>query len=241
MTALGCQIGYIGPCNLPFPVYVDRSAAAIRNFVGGANEDGYHIRNINWHRDSKIEAIVDLREIKVGDPSPDGKGKIRLKRGIEVGHIFQLGDKYSKSMKANVLNDSGKTTALQMGCYGMGVTRLAGAVIEQNHDESGIIWPHVLAPFEAVIIPINAQKSQKVFDKTEELYAELKDLGCDVILDDRDDVRPGVKFNEWELIGVPHRLVIGEKSLKKNKIEYTHRKKGEALEISKEKAISLIN
>ena len=237
---INCGPGSIGPTQTEIPVYVDRSASSIKNFIAGANEDDYHLKNLNWDRDINISAIVDIREVKEGDPSPDGKGEIRLKRGIEVGHIFQLGDKYSKSLKATVLDEKGASVSLEMGCYGMGVTRLAGAIIEQNYDESGIIWPNSVAPFELVIIPINARKSKVVHDKAEDVYATFLKNGCDVIIDDREDVRPGAKFNEWELIGVPHRIVVGEKSLAKNKIEYRARNLSDTLEISVEDALKII-
>ena len=237
---INCGPGSIGPTQTEIPVYVDRSASSIKNFIAGANEDDYHLKNLNWDRDINISAIVDIREVKEGDPSPDGKGEIRLKRGIEVGHIFQLGDKYSKSLKATVLDEKGASVPLEMGCYGMGVTRLAGAIIEQNYDESGIIWPNSVAPFELVIIPINAGKSEVVHDKAEDVYATFLKNGCDVIIDDREDVRPGAKFNEWELIGVPHRIVVGEKSLAKNKIEYRARNLSDTLEISVEDALKII-
>ena len=237
---INCGPGSIGPTQTEIPVYVDRSASSIKNFIAGANEDDYHLKNLNWDRDINISAIVDIREVKEGDPSPDGKGEIRLKRGIEVGHIFQLGDKYSKSLKATVLDENGTSVPLEMGCYGMGVTRLAGAIIEQNYDESGIIWPNSVAPFELVIIPINAGKSEVVHDKAEDVYATFLKNGCDVIIDDREDVRPGAKFNEWELIGVPHRIVVGEKSLAKNKIEYRARNLSDTLEISVEDALKII-
>ena len=237
---IGCGLGSIGPAGTEIPIYVDRSAASIKNFIAGANEDDYHLKNLNWERDVNISGIIDLREVKEGDPSPDGKGEIRLKRGIEVGHIFQLGDKYSKSLKATVLNEKGENIPMEMGCYGMGVTRLAGAIIEQNNDQSGIIWPKSVAPFELVIIPINAGKSKVVRDKAEDLYKNFLENGCDVILDDREDVRPGAKFIEWELIGVPHRIVISEKGLARNIIEYRARNLMNTLEISAEKALITI-
>ena len=237
---IGCGLGSIGPAGTKIPIYVDRSAASIKNFIAGANEDDYHLKNLNWERDVNISGIIDLREVKEGDPSPDGKGEIRLKRGIEVGHIFQLGDKYSKSLKATVLNEKGENIPMEMGCYGMGVTRLAGAIIEQNNDQSGIIWPKSVAPFELVIIPINAGKSKVVHDKAEDLYKNFLENGCDVIIDDREDVRPGAKFNEWELIGVPHRIVISEKGLARDIIEYRARNLMNTLEISAEEALRTI-
>ncbi|MEC8299351.1 MAG: proline--tRNA ligase [Pseudomonadota bacterium] len=237
---IGCGLGSIGPAGTKIPMYVDRSAASIKNFIAGANEDDYHLKNLNWERDVKISEIIDLREVKEGDPSPDGKGTIRLKRGIEVGHIFQLGDKYSKSLKATVLDEKGESIPMQMGCYGMGVTRLVGAIIEQNNDQSGIIWPKSVAPFELVIIPINAGKSKYVADKAEELYTIFLENGCDAIIDDREDVRPGAKFNEWELIGIPHRIVISEKALARNVIEYRSRDLMNTLELSVEEAMRII-
>ena len=237
---MGCGLGSIGPAGAEIPIYVDRSAASIKNFIAGANEDDYHLKNLNWDRDVKISGIMDLREVKEGDPSPDGKGAIRLKRGIEVGHIFQLGDKYSKSLKATVLDEKGENIPMEMGCYGMGVTRLAGAIIEQNNDQSGIIWPKSVAPFELVIIPINTRKSKDVHDKAEDLYKNFLKSGCDVIIDDREDVRPGAKFNEWELIGIPHRIVISEKGLARNVIEYRARDLMNTLELSAEEALRMI-
>lgn len=171
-------------------------------------------------------AIEDIRDVVEGDPSPDGKGEIRFKRGIEVGHIFQLGDKYSKSMNATVLDDSGKAVVMQMGCYGMGVTRLVGAIIEQNHDESGIIWPESIAPFSVIIIPINAHKSEQVSATAEALYGELTSHGVEVLLDDREDVRPGAKFADAELMGIPHRVVIGDRGLDNGVVEYVNRREG---------------
>ncbi len=223
---IGASIGSIGPQGLSIPIIADRSAAALRNFIAGANKDDFHTGNINWGRDAMATAIEDIRDVVEGDPSPDGKGEIRFKRGIEVGHIFQLGDKYSKSMNATVLDDSGKAVVMQMGCYGMGVTRLVGAIIEQNHDESGIIWPESIAPFSVIIIPINAHKSEQVRATTEALYAELTSHGVEVLLDDREDVRPGAKFADAELMGIPHRVVIGDRGLDNGVVEYVNRREG---------------
>ena len=218
--------GSIGPQGLKMPIIADRSAAALRNFIAGANKNDFHTRNLNWERDAKATAIEDIRDVVEGDPSPDGKGEIMFKRGIEVGHIFQLGDKYSKSMNATVLDASGKAVVMQMGCYGMGVTRLVGAIIEQNHDESGIIWPESIAPFRVIVIPINAHKSEQVRATAESLYAELTDQGVEVLLDDREDVRPGAKFADAELMGIPHRVVIGDRGLDKGVVEYVNRRDG---------------
>lgn len=226
-TALGAGTGSIGPQGLSIPVIADRSAAALRNFIAGANKDDFHTRNLNWERDATATAIEDIRDVVEGDPSPDGKGEIRFKRGIEVGHIFQLGDKYSKAMNATVLDESGKAVVMQMGCYGMGVTRLVGAIIEQNHDDSGIIWPESIAPFRVIVIPINGHKSEQVRNTAESLYTELMGKGVEVLLDDREDVRPGAKFADAELMGIPHRIVIGDRGLDKGVVEYVNRRDGE--------------
>ncbi len=223
---INASTGSIGPQGLSMPIIADRSAAALRNFIAGANKNDFHTRNLNWERDARATAIEDIRDVVEGDPSPDGKGEIRFKRGIEVGHIFQLGDKYSKSMNATVLDASGKAVVMQMGCYGMGVTRLVGAIIEQNHDESGIIWPESIAPFSVIVIPINAHKSEQVRATAESLYAELTAKGVEVLLDDREDVRPGAKFADAELMGIPHRVVIGDRGLDKGVVEYVNRREG---------------
>tara|TARA_B100000809_G_scaffold65614_1_gene62247 strand:- start:2519 stop:4216 length:1698 start_codon:yes stop_codon:yes gene_type:complete len=223
---INASTGSIGPQGLSMPIIADRSAAALRNFIAGANKNDFHTRNLNWERDARATAIEDIRDVVEGDPSPDGKGEIRFKRGIEVGHIFQLGDKYSKSMNATVLDASGKAVVMQMGCYGMGVTRLVGAIIEQNHDESGIIWPESIAPFSVIVIPINAHKSEQVRATAESLYAELMGKGVEVLLDDREDVRPGAKFADAELMGIPHRVVIGDRGLDKGVVEYVNRREG---------------
>ena len=223
---IDASTGSIGPQGLSMPIIADRSAAALRNFIAGANKNDFHTRNLNWGRDARATAIEDIRDVVEGDRSPDGKGEIMFKRGIEVGHIFQLGDKYSKSMNATVLDASGKAVVMQMGCYGMGVTRLVGAIIEQNHDESGIIWPESIAPFRVIVIPINAHKSEQVRARAESLYAELTDQGVEVLLDDREDVRPGAKFADAELMGIPHRVVIGDRGLDKGVVEYVNRREG---------------
>ena len=223
---IDASTGSIGPQGLSMPIIADRSAAALRNFIAGANKNDFHTRNLNWERDARATAIEDIRDVVEGDRSPDGKGEIMFKRGIEVGHIFQLGDKYSKSMNATVLDASGKAVVMQMGCYGMGVTRLVGAIIEQNHDESGIIWPESIAPFRVIVIPINAHKSEQVRATAESLYAELTDQGVEVLLDDREDVRPGAKFADAELMGIPHRVVIGDRGLDKGVVEYVNRREG---------------
>jgi len=224
---IDASTGSIGPQGLSMPIIADRSAAALHNFIAGANKDDFHICNLNWERDVRATAIEDIRDVVEGDPSPDGKGEIMFKRGIEVGHIFQLGDKYSKSMNATVLDASGKAVVMQMGCYGMGVTRLVGAIIEQNHDENGIIWPESIAPFRVIVIPINAHKSDQVRATAESLYAELTAKGVEVLLDDREDVRPGAKFADAELMGIPHRVVIGDRGLDNGVVEYVDRREGD--------------
>jgi prolyl-tRNA synthetase len=221
-TVLDCNAGAIGPVDLPMPFIVDYAAAALVDFVAGANQNGFHHSGLNWQRDTSYTKKTDLRSVVEGDPSPDGEGQLVIKRGIEVGHIFQLGQKYSEAMNATVLNEQGKTNTLHMGCYGIGVSRVVAAAIEQNHDENGICWPASLAPFEVVIVPLNLQKSQAVADATEVLYQQLRNHNIDVLVDDRNE-RPGVKFADMELIGIPHRLVIGDKSLQRGVIEYRAR------------------
>ena len=229
--AINCGLGSIGPVNLKLPIFADRSAVVLANFVCGANKDGYHLTNVNWVRDVPAYSVFDIRDVVEGDPSPDGKGILRFKRGIEVGHIFQLGQKYSTPMNATVLDENGKSVAMSMGCYGMGVSRLVGAVIEQKHDDKGIIWPTSIAPFHVIIIPINAHKSEEVAATAEKLYTDLTGLGIEVLLDDRESYRPGAKFADAELIGIPHRLVIGERGLAKGTIEYANRKSGESSDL----------
>lgn len=240
-TVVGADLGSIGPQDLSIPVLVDRSAAAMKNFTAGANRTGFHTRNLNWERDVNVTAVYDLRDVVEGDPSPDGQGSIQFKRGIEVGHIFQLGEKYSQSMNATVLDESGKATVMQMGCYGMGVTRLVGAIIEQNHDDKGIIWPEVVAPFQVIMIPVNAHKSDAVRDAAEVLYDDLSNMGIDVLLDDREGIRPGVKFADAELMGIPHRIVIGDRGLEKGVVEYLNRRTGESADLSPEEVKSHFN
>ncbi|MBO6655527.1 MAG: proline--tRNA ligase [Pseudomonadales bacterium] len=240
-SKLGCSPGSIGPRDLPIPVIVDRSAAALKNFCAGANKDDYHLINMNWGRDAEAGSVADIREVVEGDPSPDGKGTIQFKRGIEVGHIFQLGDKYSASMNATVLDENGKAQVMQMGCYGMGVTRLVGAIIEQNHDDNGIIWPEAIAPFSVIIIPVNAHKSEAVAEASEKLYRELMAAGVEVLMDDREGVRPGAKFADAELIGIPHRIVIGDRGLEKGVVEYQYRRDGESKDVPVDGIAALIS
>jgi len=226
----GCEPGFIGPVGLTCKLYVDRSAAQMSDFVCGANERDMHFTGVNWGRDLPEGEVVDLRNVVAGDPSPTGKGTLGIARGIEVGHIFQLGRKYSAAMNATVLDEQGKSVVMAMGCYGIGVTRVVAAAIEQNHDERGIIWPEPIAPFDVSLIPINMQKSARVQQVAEALYAELTAAGLDVLLDDR-DARPGVKFADDELIGIPHRIVIGDKGLERGVLEYKRRRDGLAAEV----------
>lgn len=223
VKTVGAHFGSLGVVNLNVPIIADLTAAQMQNFSCGANEDGYHFKHVNWTRDAKFTESFDLRNVVEGDPSPDGHGHLHITRGIEVGHIFQNGDVYTKPMGATVLNEQGKAQTLLAGCYGIGVTRILGAAIEQNHDDKGIIWPESMAPFDVVIIPIGHDKSEAVQQAADELYADLLARGYDVLLDDRNE-RPGVKFADMDLIGIPHRVVIGEKTLANNEFEYKHRR-----------------
>ena len=238
-TAAGCDAGSIGPVGLNIPVIADHSAANISDFVCGANENGKHLTGVNWGRDCPEPVVTDIRNVQEGDPSPDGKGELSIKRGIEVGHIFQLGDKYSSAMKASVLDESGKSVITTMGCYGIGVTRVVAAAIEQNHDDRGIIWPQSIAPFQLALIPINMHKSQRLREAVDKLYAELRDADIEVLLDDRRE-RPGVMFADLELIGIPHRLVFGEKGLDAGNIEYKGRREADSRDIPLADALSFI-
>jgi prolyl-tRNA synthetase len=227
---VGCKPGCIGPVDLKIPLIIDRDAAVLANFVCGANQENQHYQNVNWERDAPLTEIADLRNVVTGDVSPDGQGKLQFARGIEVGHIFQLGDKYSKAMNANVCDESGKARPMLMGCYGIGVSRIVAAAIEQNHDENGIIWPAPLAPFQIALIPINLHKSYRLKEACEKIYLELREAGFDVLYDDRQE-RPGVLFADCDLIGIPHRLVLGEKGLDANTIEYKARNNQETKEL----------
>ncbi|MES2261421.1 MAG: proline--tRNA ligase [Pseudomonadota bacterium] len=230
LEVYGCEPGYLGPIGTKGPVTVvaDRTAANMADFVCGANASGYHYTGANWGRDvAEPTLVADLRNVVEGDPSPDGKGVLAIERGIEVGHVFQLGTAYSESMKATFLDENGKPAPLQMGCYGIGITRILGAAIEQNFDDKGIIWPTSLAPFELVLCPMGMDRSEMVKEATEKLYAQAVAAGIDVILDDR-GLRPGGMFADWELIGVPHRVVIGERGLKEGNLEYQGRRDTEA-------------
>ncbi len=223
VAATGCEPGYLGPIGLKCPLYADHAALAAANFVCGANEVGHHFSGANWGRDLPEPTAADLRNVIAGDPSPGGSGTLRIRRGIEVGHIFQLGKKYSEAMQASVLDEAGKPVVMFMGCYGIGVTRIVAAAIEQNHDAAGIIWPAPIAPFDVVLVPLNAAKSPKVAELAEQLYAQLQQRGFEVLLDDR-DARPGVKFADTELIGIPHRVVISDRGIEAGALEYRHRR-----------------
>ncbi|CNH71797.1 prolyl-tRNA synthetase [Yersinia massiliensis] len=225
-AALGAGPGSLGPVNLPLPIVVDRCVAVMSDFGAGANIDDKHYFGINWERDLPLPHIADLRNVVEGDISPDGKGTLQIKRGIEVGHIFQLGTKYSEAMKATVQGEDGRNQVMTMGCYGIGVSRVVAAAIEQNYDDRGIIWPDAIAPFQVAILPMNMHKSFRVKELAEELYATLRSHGIDVILDDRKE-RPGVMFADMELIGVPHNIVIGDRNLDSEEVEYKHRRAGE--------------
>lgn len=230
---LGCRPGYIGPVGIRdgIPVIADRTVSQMSDFICGANEAGYHLTGVNWGRDLREpDYVFDIRNVVEGDPSPDGKGPLSICRGIEVGHIFQLRTKYSEAMKATFLDESGQSRAMEMGCYGIGVTRIVGAAIEQNHDERGIIFPYAIAPFEIAIAPVGYGKSQSVRDAANKLYAELKGAGLDVLIDDRDE-RPGAMFADLELIGIPHRVTIGERGLKEGTVEYQERREAVAIKV----------
>jgi len=232
LGAIGCKPGYIGPVDLRYAhviaVYADRTVARMSDFVCGANKENYHFTGVNFGRDVPEPALVDdFRNVVSGDPSPDGKGALELCRGIEVGHIFQLRTKYAAALKCNFLNEQGQPQVMEMGCYGIGVSRIVGAAIEQGHDERGIVFPAAIAPFQLVIVPMGYAKSEAVRNATDRLYAELCQAGVDVVLDDRDE-RPGSMFADWELIGVPHRIVIGDRGLKEGQIEYKGRSDAEA-------------
>ncbi|MCP1339692.1 proline--tRNA ligase [Idiomarina sp. M1R2S28] len=237
--ATGVEAPYIGVVNAKLPLLVDSSAAHLADFACGANENGQWLTGVNWKRDTGDFSIVDIRNVVAGDPSPCGQGKVKIARGIEVGHIFQLGKKYSDAMKVGVLSESGKHETLTMGCYGIGVSRIVAAAIEQNNDERGICWPEALAPFQVVIVPMNMHKSARVQEAAEKLYTDLKAQGIDVLFDDRKE-RPGVMFTDMELIGIPHQVVVGERNLDENQVEYQSRKGGEKQKINLDDCISFI-
>ncbi len=238
-AAVGAGPGSLGPVKLPMPVIADHTVAAMSDFGAGANIEDKHYFGINWGRDADQPIVADLRNIEAGDPSPDGKGELQILRGIEVGHIFQLGDKYSQAMKATVLDENGKDVVMSMGCYGIGVTRVAAAAIEQNNDDNGIIWPLPIAPFEVALVPINMRRSESLKEATEKLYQQLKDEGIDVLLDDRES-RPGVMFADMELIGIPMRVVLSEKGLAKGIAEFKGRTDESATEIDADNIVEFL-
>ncbi|MEO8063254.1 MAG: proline--tRNA ligase [Pseudomonadota bacterium] len=237
--ATGAEPGFLGPIGFKGRIYADHSVLAMGDFVCGANKKDAHLTGVNWGRDLPEATAADIRNAVAGDPSPTGTGKLQMARGIEVGHVFQLGQKYSQSMGATVLDEAGKQATLFMGCYGIGVTRVVAAAIEQNHDSRGIIWPDAIAPFQVVVVPINAPKSQVVRETSERLYSELVAAGVDVLLDDRDE-RPGVKFADTELIGIPHRVVVGDRGITAGKLEYRHRRAEAAEEFPLADAMAFI-
>ena len=237
--ATGCEPGFLGPVGLRLKVYADRAAAALADFVCGANRRDLHLTGVNWGRDLAEPEVADLRNVVPGDRSPTGRGHLSIVRGIEVGHIFQLGAKYSEAMNATVLDDGGRAVTMLMGCYGIGVTRVVAAAIEQNHDERGIIWPDPIAPFDVSLIPINLQKSPRVREISERLYDELRSAGFEVLYDDR-DARPGVKFADDELLGIPRRVVVGDKGLDRGVLEYRERRATESTDVPLERVLPLL-
>ena len=238
-AVVGAGVGSLGPVNLTIPVVIDRTVANLSDFAAGANIDDKHYFGINWERDLPLAQIADLRNVVEGDPSPCGKGTLQIKRGIEVGHIFQLGTKYSHAMNATVQGEDGRPQVMTMGCYGIGVSRVVAAAIEQNHDDRGIIWPAQIAPFQVAIVPMNMQKSEAVQAYAQQLYRTLQQQGVEVIFDDRKE-RPGVMFADMELIGVPHTIVIGEKNLLNGELEYKNRRNGEKQMIAKEQVLAFL-
>ncbi len=227
----GCSPGSLGPIGLGVPLICDRSAAVMADFVCGANRDGKHYQGVNWERDLPLPEVADLRFVQEGDPSPNGQGTLMIRRGIEVGHIFQLGTKYSEALGATILDENGREELLLMGCYGIGISRVVAAAIEQNHDARGIIWPEAIAPFQVALVPINMHQSERLRQACETLYLELCQAGIEVLFDDR-QVRPGVMFADMELIGIPHRIVLSERLLEAGKVEYRGRRDAESREIA---------
>jgi len=239
-AAIGAGPGSLGPLDLPIPLIVDRTAAVTADFSAGANQDGKHWFGLNWGRDLPApQRIADLRNVVVGDPSPDGKGQLRLARGIEVGHIFQLGRKYSQAMGATVLDEQGRAVPLEMGCYGIGVSRVVAAAIEQHHDERGIRWPAALAPFQVALLPMKLHKSYRVREAAEALYTALTEAGMEVLFDDR-DVRPGFMFADMELIGIPHRVVVGDKGLDQGLLEYRGRGDAQSTQVPRSEILPFL-
>ncbi|MCP4996703.1 MAG: proline--tRNA ligase [Gammaproteobacteria bacterium] len=238
-NTIGAGPGSLGPLDLPIPCVIDQTVAVTADFSAGANIDGKHYFGLNWERDIPLPEVADLRSVIEGDPSPDGEGELTIARGIEVGHIFQLGTKYSETMNANVLDENGKAQVMTMGCYGIGVSRVVAAAIEQHHDDRGIVWPSALTPFQVALLPMKMNKSQRVKDATEDLYQQLQAAGIDVLLDDR-NVRPGFMFADMELIGIPHRIVVGERSLDAGEVEYKGRTDSENIMISVDQIITFL-
>jgi prolyl-tRNA synthetase len=236
---MGAGPGSLGPVNIEIPFIVDRSVAVMSDFAAGANIEGKHYFGINWQRDLALGDIADIRNVVEGDLSPDGKGTLSIKRGIEVGHIFQLGTKYSKALNATVLDEHGKATIMTMGCYGIGVSRVVAAAIEQNHDDKGIIWPESIAPFQVVIIPMNMHKSDTLKPIAEKLYNDLLEANIDVLFDDRKE-RAGIMFADMELIGIPHRIVIGDRGLENNMVEYKGRRDTDNTDIALDHIVQFI-
>jgi len=237
--ATGSEAGSLGPVGMQLPVFFDHAVAGLADFSCGANESGFHFKGVNFGRDLPEPETFDLRNVVAGDPTPGGTGTLSIARGIEVGHIFQLGTKYSEAMGATVQAPDGRNQVMEMGCYGIGITRIVGAAIEQNHDDNGIIWPGPLAPFDVVLVPINMHRSDEVREAAETLYAELTDQGHEVLFDDR-DARPGVKFADAELVGIPHRLVISDRNLAAGELEYRHRRDTESRNLKREEALKLL-
>ncbi|SIT71244.1 prolyl-tRNA synthetase [Ectothiorhodosinus mongolicus] len=238
-AAIGAGPGSLGPVNLPIRFIADRSVVAMSDFAAGANQDGQHLFGINWGRDLPEPEVADLRNVVAGDPSPDGQGVLQIRRGIEVGHIFQLGDKYSRALGATVLDEQGREQVVTMGCYGIGVSRVVAAAIEQNHDDKGIIWPNAIAPFQVALCPINAQKSQRLREAADALYDELCAAGFEVLYDDR-GARPGVMFADMELIGIPHRVVLGERGLDAGEAEYKGRRDSNSTQVPLTELVSFL-
>ncbi len=238
-AAVNAGTGSLGPVNLPLPVVADRTVAMMSDFGAGANIDGKHYFGINWERDAALPEVADIRNVVAGDPSPDGKGTLMIKRGIEVGHIFQLGKKYSEALKATVQNEAGHNEVVFMGCYGIGVTRIVAAAIEQNFDDRGIIWPDAIAPFQVALLPMNMHKSYRVKEVAEKLYADLTAQGIEVIFDDRKE-RPGVMFADMELMGIPHTIVIGDRNLDSGVVEYKYRRSEDKSLIALDDVVSVL-
>lgn len=239
-SLIGAGPGSLGPVNLPIPFIADRAAALCSDFASGANVDGKHYFGINWGRDLAVDIVADLRNVVEGDPSPDGKGMLTIRRGIEVGHIFQLGTKYSAALGAKVLDENGKAVIMPMGCYGIGVSRVVAAAIEQNYDDRGIIWPAAIAPFDVVLIPLNLKKSPREGELCEQLYAELTAAGLDVLYDDREKERLGVKLADAELIGIPHRILVTEKGIDAGTLEYKGRRDADACEVKLDQVLEFL-